>query len=491
MFIYITRGDLILKQVDWVNNFIKQTQEKWKSISNSIWEKPETRFQEYVSSRYLCEQLQKEGFKVTSGVAGIETAFIGEFGVGKPVIAFLGEFDALSGLSQKSQVDYQEVIQNDGNGHGCGHNLLGTGALAAAAALKKYIEENQLKGTVRFYGCPGEEGGSGKTFMAREGVFDDVDMALTWHPNFRTGVVGVSSLSNIQAYFKFKGRSSHAASSPHLGRSALDGVELMNVGANYLREHIKQEARIHYAITNTGGISPNVVQSDAEVLYLVRAQNFEDTKHIFERLCNIAKGASLMTETDVEIVFDKACLNYKPNHTLGKVLSESINEVGMPSYSKEEYEFAKKIWNTLSEAEKQNAEYFEAVSVERFPINSEGPFLSAEAIQSDGKGFLSGSTDVGDVSWITPTAQCMYTTAALGTVLHSWQMVTQGKSSIAHKGLIQVSKVLALTAIKALENQEIIELAKKELNEQLVDNPYHCPIPHDVKPSKQRESHLV
>ncbi|MEH7307111.1 M20 family metallopeptidase [Neobacillus drentensis] len=480
-----------MKQVDWVNNFIEQTQEKWKSISDFIWENPETRFEEYVSSRYLCEQLQKEGFRVTNGVAGIETAFIGEFGEGKPIIGFLGEFDALSRLSQKSEIDYQKPIQNGSNGHGCGHNLLGTGALAAAAALKKYIEENQLKGTVRFYGCPGEEGGSGKTFMARDGAFDDVDIALTWHPNTRTGVVEVSSLSNIQAYFKFKGRSAHAASNPHLGRSALDGVELMNVGANYLREHIKQEARIHYAITNTGGISPNVVQSEAEVLYLVRAQNFEDTKHIFERLCNIAKGAALMTETDVEIVFDKACLNYNPNHTLGKVLAESITEVASPSYSTEEYDFAKKIWNTLSEAEKQSAEYLESVSIQRLPIHPEGPFLSTEPIPSDGKGFLSGSTDVGDVSWITPTAQCMYTTAALGTVLHSWQMVTQGKSSIAHKGLIQVSKVLALTAIKALENQEIIEQANKELQEQLVDHPYHCPIPRDVKPSKQRESLLV
>ena len=482
---------MILKQTDWVNHFIYQTQDKWKSISNFIWDNPETRFEEFVSSQYLCEQLKSEGFKVKSGVAGIQTAFVGEFGKGKPVIAFLGEFDALSGLSQKSGIDYHDPSQKGGNGHGCGHNLLGTGALAAAAALKKYIEENQLIGTIRYYGCPGEEGGSGKTFMAREGVFDDVDIALTWHPSTRTGVLDVSSLANIQAYFKFKGRSAHAAANPHLGRSALDAVELMNIGTNYLREHVKQEARIHYAITNSGGISPNVVQSEADVLYLVRASNFKDTKEIFERICNIAKGASLMTETEVEIVFDKACLNYNPNHILGKVLYESINEVGLPSYTPDEYEFAKGIWNTLSDGEKQSAEYLNEITVERLPIDPQGPFLSPEPIPSDGKGFLSGSTDVGDVSWITPTVQCMYTTSALGTVLHSWQMVTQGKSSIAHKGMIQASKVLALTAIKALENQEIIEEAKKELQDRLAKHAYQSPIPPDVKPSRLRESLLV
>ncbi|WP_462413610.1 M20 family metallopeptidase [Neobacillus sp. Marseille-QA0830] len=482
---------MILNQVDWLHDFIEQTQEKWTSISDFIWENPETRFEEYVSSRYLCEQLKKEGFSVITGVAGIETAFIGEFGSGKPVIGFLGEFDALSGLSQKCDVDYQEAIQHGGNGHGCGHNLLGTGALAAAAALKKYMEENQVKGTVRFYGCPGEEGGSGKTFMAREGVFDDVDIALSWHPKSHTGVQGCSSLANIQAYFRFKGRSAHAAANPHLGRSALDAVELMNIGANFMREHVNQEARIHYAITNSGGISPNVVQSEAEVLYLVREKNMMETVKIYDRLCDIARGAALMTQTEVEIVFDKACSNYNPNHTLGNVLEQSIQEVGMPSYTMEEYDFAERIWDTLTDAEKQNAGYCEEICLQNLTIPSEGPFLTAKPIPFDGKGFLSGSTDVGDVSWITPTAQCMYTTSALGTVLHSWQMVTQGKSSISHKGLLQVAKVLALTAIKALENQDIIKQAKQELQEQLAVHPYKCPIPAEVKPSKLRESLFV
>jgi len=480
-----------LSQAKWVNDFIEQTKEKWNTISDFIWENPETRFAEYTSSKYLCEQLEKEGFTITSGVSGIETAFVGEYGKGKPVIAFLGEFDALSGLSQKCGVDYQAPVEAGGNGHGCGHNLLGTGALAAASTLKKYIQENQLSGTVRYYGCPGEEGGSGKTFMAREGLFDDVDIALSWHPNTHTGVFNVSSLSNIQVYFKFSGRSAHAASNPHLGRSALDAVELMNIGANYMREHMIPQARLHYAITNSGGISPNVVQSEAEVLYLVRAPKMEETKNIYNRLCNIARGAALMTETTVEIVFDKACSDYNPNFTLGEILEESLKEIGAPTYTKEEYDFARKIWNTLSEGEKLAADHLESISVKRYPIHTDGPFLSTEIIHADGKGFLSGSTDVGDVSWITPTSQCMYTTAALGTVLHSWQMVTQGKSSIAHKGLAQVSKVLALTAIKVLENQEIIEKAQKELKEQLADSPYVCPIPNGVKPSKLKESLLV
>lgn len=474
-----------MKHLDWINEFSAKNEGKWSEISDFIWDHPETRFEEYVSSKYLCEKLRGEGFDVTVGVADIDTAFIAEFGSGKPVIGLLGEFDALSGLSQKNGVDYKEEIEKGGNGHGCGHNLLGTGALAAAVIVKEYIEQNKgLKGTVRFYGCPGEEGGSGKTFMAREGLFDDVDIALAWHPSTHTGVVGVNSLSNIQAYFRFKGKSAHAAANPHLGRSALDALELMNIGANYIREHIVPEARIHYAVTNSGGISPNVVQSDSEVIYLVRAPQFEDTKILYERLCNIARGAALMTETEVEIEFDKACSNYNPNNVLGNIMHESLQEVGLPEFTEEELSFAKNIWNTFSESEKKSAEQADAISIGRIPVNPNGPYLSMEIIQSDGKGFLSGSTDVGDVSWITPTAQCMFTTAALGTVLHTWQMVTQGKSTIAHKGVNHVSKVLALTALKALERHEIIDEAKNELQKALSISPYKSPIPEGVRPSK-------
>ncbi|TCP29576.1 amidohydrolase [Scopulibacillus darangshiensis] len=216
----------------------------------------------------LCQVLEDEGFAVERGVGGIETAFIGTFGSGKPVIAILGEFDALSGLSQKRGATFYEPVIPNGNGHGCGHNLLGTAPLAAVVALKQYMEEHNMEGTIRYYGCPGEEGGSGKTYMARAGLFDDADAALTWHPESFSGIFSLTTLANYQVYYKFKGVASHAANSPHLGRSALDAVELMNVGANYLREHILPDARLHYSVINAGGISPNVVQREAEVLYL-------------------------------------------------------------------------------------------------------------------------------------------------------------------------------------------------------------------------------
>ncbi len=240
-------------------------------------------------------------------------------------------------LAKKGGKVTPNPIQAGGNGHGCGHNLLGTASLAAAVALKDYMEQEGIIGTVKYYGCPAEEGGSGKTYMARAGVFNDVDFALCWHPWTVNRILPGNSLANIQAYFRFKGKSSHAAVSPHLGRSALDAVELMNVGVNYLREHIIQDARVHYAVTNTGGFSPNVVQENAEVLYLVRAPKNQQVEEIYERVCNIAKGAALMTGTNVEIVFDKACSNVIPNNTLNKKMAEVFNEIGVPAILKKKW----------------------------------------------------------------------------------------------------------------------------------------------------------
>nr|WP_242851566.1 amidohydrolase [Clostridium sp. DMHC 10] len=287
-----------------------------------MWEFAETRFQEYKSSELLCDVLQKEGFTITKAVANIDTAFVATFGSGKPKIGILGEFDALYNLSQKSDTDVKEAIIQNGNGHGCGHNALGAGALAAVVAVKDYMIKNNIKGTICYFGCPGEEGGSGKAYMAREKVFNDVDAAFTWHPADVTGVVEGSSLANIQAYVRFYGKSAHAAACPHLGRSALDAVELMNVGINYLREHVIEDARMHYALTNGGGLSPNVVQAFAEELLLVRAPKMSQTKEIYERVKNIAKGAALMTDTKVEIIFDKAASNVVVNDTLSKVMYE-------------------------------------------------------------------------------------------------------------------------------------------------------------------------
>ena len=276
-------------------------------IADEIWDHPETRFEEFWSAERLASALEAEGFTLTREAGGIPNAFIASFGSGKPVIALLGEYDALAGLSQQAHCATAHATTPGANGHGCGHNLLGTAAFAGAVAVKSWLEQHGGSGTVRFYGCPGEEGGSGKTFMVREGLFDDVDAAVTWHPEAFAGMFNVSTLANIQAAWRFKGVAAHAANSPHLGRSALDAVTLMTTGTNFLNEHIIEKARVHYAITDTGGISPNVVQAQAEVLYLIRAPEMADAQQIYARIEKIAQGAALMTETTVECRFDKAC----------------------------------------------------------------------------------------------------------------------------------------------------------------------------------------
>ncbi|AOV07397.1 M20 family metallopeptidase [Sporosarcina ureilytica] len=475
-----------------VNAFVKNTilekSDVLKEISDFIWEHPETRFEEYKSANHLMGVLEAQGFTVEKNVAGMSTAFIGSFGAGSPVIGFLGEFDALSGLSQKGLTAKQESVEEGGNGHGCGHNLLGTGALAAAIAVKEYLRANNLPGTVQYFGCPGEEGGSGKTFMAREGAFDHLDLALTWHPSSHTGVMSKSSLANYQVFFRFKGISSHAAASPHLGRSALDAVELMNVGVNYLREHVKPDARFHYAVTNTGGASPNVVQADAEVLYLIRSPQLEDVESIYQRICKIAEGAALMTETSVSIEIDKACSNYMPNRSLERIMHRKLKSLEEDiSYSDDEIAYAKDIWDTLNEGEQRSA----ISSLEMFGMGSYedqqkmknlyiSDFVSEYTPSNEA---MPGSTDVGDVSWAVPTAQCTVATYAVGTPFHSWQMVTQGVSTVAHQGMLRAGMTMALTAIEVLAHPEKLEEIKAEHKETFKDNPYKCPIPKGVQPS--------
>ncbi len=467
----------------WIEQFINETKEKWIETSDFLWEHPEIRFQEFQSAEYLIQRLRDEGFQVTENVANIETAFIGEYNNGGPIIAFLGEYDALANLSQESGVTEQSPIEVQGNGHGCGHNLLGTGSLAAAVALKNYIIEYNIQATVRYYGCPAEEGGSGKTFMVREGVFDDVDLSLTWHPGPLTSVWSFSTLANIQAYIRFKGKSSHAAAAPHLGRSALDAVELTNVGINYLREHVIQEARMHYAVTNTGGSSPNVVQAEAEGVYLIRAPQVEQCVDIFERVKKIAKGAALMTETEVEIIFDKACSNYIPNQTINELLEETLSDLGGTNYSEKDLKFAEKIQGTLTKSDLDNA----SMGIDGIDLQLDKA-LSKNIIPSPkGDMVIPGSTDVGDVSWVAPTAQCIMATCAIGTPLHTWQMVTQGKSTFAHNGMLQVAKALSLTAIRAINDPKVIEQAKKEHIKQLKNKQYVSPIPEHVQPNSQTE----
>ncbi|MFJ7664678.1 M20 family metallopeptidase [Lysinibacillus sp. NPDC097162] len=460
-----------------LSKVIEEKRQKLISVSDQIWGYAETGFEEFQSAELLCNTLEEEGFTVEKGVGNIDTAFIGSYGTGKPIIAVLGEFDALTGLSQVGgDIQYNPEVTN-GNGHGCGHNLLGTGALAAAIAIRSYLKENNLEGTVRYYGCPGEEIGSGKTFMVREGLFDDVDFAVCWHPWSRNSVWSMSSLACYEVSFRFKGKSSHAASTPHLGRSALDAVELMNVGVNYLREHIIPEARVHYAVTNTGGVSPNVVQEKADVLYFIRAPRVAQAEEIYQRICDVARGAALMTGTQVEIDFASAASDILPNNTLEKVMHDNFVALGVPQYDEKEQQFAKDIRATLSEADKK-----EDIKANKELAGKDLAHVIDPFIPSNG--ILPGTSDVGDVSWVVPTVQCMVACEPIGTPLHTWQVVSTGKTSIAHKGMLHAGKVMAATAIEVLQNPEVLEKAKLELIEQRNGEEYVCPIPPEVKKYK-------
>ncbi len=469
--------------LQWIDN----NQQKLINLSDKIWEFAEIRFEEVKSAKLQIEVLKEEGFEISQGLADMPTAFIGSYGKEGPIIAIMGEYDALAGLSQEANKLEKSPIEFDGHGHGCGHNLLGVGSLAAAIAVKHYLETNKIPGIVRYYGCPGEEGGSGKTYMVRAGLFDDVDIALCWHPFSTNFIFNLSSLANIQVFFRFTGRSAHAAGAPHLGRSALDAVELMNVGVNYLREHIITQARIHYAVTNTGGNAPNVVQANAEVLYLIRAPTMPQTQEIYERVIKIAKGAALMTETEVEVVFDKAASDLIPNNVIGNVLYERFKEIGVPQYTEQELEFGKKLQATFSEGVRSEVNRFgmfeKQLGTEMIERMRSSVIFDALLPNTLPEFTLPGSTDVGDVSWVVPTSQVGTACVVLGTPGHSWQEVTQSAMSISHKGMILAAKVLALATMDFIEKPELIEEAKAELKKRLGSNQYKSPIAPEIKPN--------
>ncbi len=473
-----------MNKVEWISQFIESRADKFIEIQNEIWDFAEIRFKETKSASLLMKTLEDSGFTVEKPIDYLKTAFKATFGQGKPVIGLLAEYDALSGLSQcADEMILSKRIGHD-NGHGCGHQILGSAVVTGAIALKAYMETHNLSGQIVVFGCPGEEGGSGKTFMAREGVFNALDVALTWHPMTHNAIFGSETLANCQVYFKFRGVSAHAAASPHLGRSALDAVELMNVGTNFLREHMPSDARVHYAITETGGRSPNVVQAEAEVLYLIRASKISEVNALYERVCDIAQGAALMTGTQVETTFDKACSNYIPNDTLGRLISKQMQ---LPKFTDEDYIRAKRIRETFKKEEIDNdiamAEGVMGDTTPEFRKAYKEKVLADVALPYTNKqNKLFGSTDVGDVSWIVPTAQFYVASAAIGTAMHTWQMVSQGRTSTAHAGLIAAAKTLALTGISLLEDETYIEHAKEEHLEKLSSTPYVCPIPDGIYP---------
>lgn len=457
-----------------------------KTLADEIWEHPECSLKEQFAARRYCETLEQLGFKVERGLGGIETAFSGTFGSGRPVIGILGEFDALSGLSQAAGETAPKPLKPGGNGHGCGHNLLGVGALAAACAVKRYLEETRSEGTVIFFGCPGEEGGSAKAYLARERLWSSLDAALSWHPSTVNQVRTGTNNSSIQVLYKFHGVASHAAGSPELGRSALDAVELMNIGVQFLREHTTDDCRIHYAILNSGGISPNVVQSEAEVLYMTRANRVRDCVKLQERVDKIAAGAAMMTETTYDRVFIDGTAEVLPNNTLEKALYRNFEQIGVPTHTAQELSFARALRATypVEETPPGIGAMFDdeiADAVRKKTGNMTAPLNDFLMPPYSGTGFVAGSTDLGDVSWLTPTAQIEVVSWPAGCPGHTWQVVSCGKSTIAYKGMLCAGKVLAATAIDLLTDPELLKAARAEFQKKSASG-YVCPIEDGAVP---------
>ncbi|MGB5428739.1 amidohydrolase [Eudoraea sp.] len=440
---------------------LNKKSEAYGDIAQNIWEFAEMGYLEEKSSALLQKTMSDEGFRIKKGVAGIPTAFIAEYGSGAPIIAILGEYDALPGLSQKAVPE--RASANMAAGHGCGHHLFGTASAAAAIAVKDWMKASNTKGTIRFYGCPAEEGGSGKVYMVRDGLFNDVDIALHWHPGAQNAASAGAALANKSAKFRFYGISAHAAASPEKGRSALDGVEAMNAMVNMMREHIPEKARIHYVITS-GGKAPNVVPDFAEVYYYARHGKRDVVLNIFDRITKAAEGAALGTGTTMDYELIGGTHELLPNLTLQKLMHDNLTKVEGITYTEEEIVFADKISKTMGydKADLETAQ-------------------SIQPYKTEAKAF--GSTDVGDVSFTVPTVGMSSATWVPGTPAHSWQAVAAGGTTIGKKGMMVAAKTLTLTAIDLLANQELIRQAKAEFLERRGADFVYIPLLGDRPPA--------
>ena len=448
------------------------------ALADRVWGMPELNYAEFRSAEEHRHALAAAGFEVASGLCGIPTALMGEAGSGGPVIAFLGEFDALPGLSQEAGATEHRPVEPGGPGHGCGHNLLGSASMLAAAAVKDWLAANGLPGRVRYYGCPAEEGGSAKAFMARDGAFADVDVAISWHPAHFSGVGKALSLAMTMVDYAFAGRPAHAAAAPHLGRSALDAVELMNVGVNYLREHMPDGARVHYAMLDSGGIAANVVQANAKVRYIVRAADLAELKALAARVAKVAAGAALMTETEMTSTVIAGMSNLLGNAPLERAMQDNLLRLGPPDFDGDDRALAARFQETLSGDDIRSA--FQAHGLAPEPGK---PLCDAILpLHRERVGGL-GSTDVGDVSWVVPTVQAWGATLAIGTPFHSWQFTAQGKLPAAHKGLVHVAKVMAGTAVDLFRDEALRAEATADFERRIAGQAYECPIPPDVRPA--------
>ena len=439
---------------------INKHQSQFENIAMQIWDLAEVGYQEYKSSKLLQDALEDHGFKIQNNVANIPTAFIAEYGSGKPVIAILGEFDALPGVAQSAS-PFKQSYKDNQAGHACGHHLFGSGSAWSSVVIKEWLIANKIRGTIRFYGTPAEEGGSGKVYMARAGLFNDVDIALHWHPGSVSHARPRTSNSNKSARFTFTGISAHAASAPEQGRSALDGVESMNMMVNLMREHIPQDSRIHYVITK-GGLAPNVIPDKAEVYYYVRHPKRKMVENLFKRVVKAAKGAAMGTETEVNYEVMHGNYPLMPNDTLQRIMHKKLSDRGGITYSSEENDFANEIYKTfLNPSEK---------------IGDQKNILPYESTH----GY--GSTDVGDISWLVPTGGARIATWVPGTSAHSWQAVASGGTTIGLKGTKLAVQVLTETAREIYLNPDIVKQAEAELSTNVGEDFNYVPLLGDRNP---------
>lgn len=473
-----------MTQLEFIENILNEKEGLILEVSDRIFDFAELPYEEFKSAALLAEVLEREGFSVQMGVAGIPTAFTGSFGTGSPVMGFLGEYDALDALSQAPGVTVKQPLGEGQPGHGCGHNALGAGSLGAALAVKEYLKVNDLAGTVIYFGCAAEEGAGAKQFMARAGLFDGVDFVYTWHPAGKNEVQSTRTVAIMGANFRFRGVSAHAGSTPHLGRSALDAAELMSVGVNYLREHMEDQARVHYAYADSGGVSPNVVQDRAVVKYEVRSPKVSQVRTLFDRVVKVGQGAALMTETTMDYEITMAFSDYIANTPLARVAEEAFQAVGAPAWSEADYDLARAYLatfnpQTLAAIEESIGQDY---GQDRVPEILSRP-LDSEVHPFDEKNakYVSGSTDVGDVAYAVPTVNFNVATAFIGNVGHTWQMTGQSGSALARKGLLTAARVMALAALRTMERPAVIAAARAFTLKQN-GGAYQCPLPPEVLP---------
>ena len=451
------RYEAYLKVIDEQENMIR-------GISDAIWDLAELPYGEFESSKMLCDVLEKQGFSVTRGVADIPTAFTATYGTEGPSLGVLAEYDALSGFSQVGELGDKKSIPGKDSAHGCGHNLFAAGSLAAVLAVQAYIKETG-HGRITLFGCPAEEGGAGKVFMVRDGVFAGTDAVVSWHPEKMYMVRTRPALANVCVNYTFEGTAAHAGGNPEKGRSALDALELMNIGCNFLREHMDLTSRVHYAILDAGGTAPNMVQSHAVVQYLIRAVDAEAVRELHQRVERIAQGAAMMTDTTVKSRLLKGYSNLITIPTLQATANEAMHDIPLPVPTEADLAYAAQLQSTMKLSEKEKAMPPFALSV----LDPAPPVAHG------------GSTDTADVSWNCPTVQMHIGNWVVGTPGHSWQSASQSRGDYAKRSMLYAGKAVAATIMRLLDDPTLIEKAKAEFEAKTLGG-YICPIPADVKP---------